>query len=97
MVINKDNILKALTEGITQEELAKQFAASLNEAAADYKQQQHEQKNKLHEAEMVAHFINSYYPNTISNTNLTAKDIIKIFDSYRDTIKLTSKALKTFF
>lgn len=89
---NTADILDFLRKGASQEEIAKAFAESLNRASATYKQEKSVENQKLKDAEAVAYFYNTYYPelfNEKDNSLLNARDLIEVADT------LTKFSVKT--
>lgn len=94
-----NTITQALRDGSTQEEIANNFAAILNKAAATVKTEKAKkaeearknaeiQKKKLQHAQLVADFYNTYYYNDMPDeVKLTAQDVIDTCDSAIGTFK----------
>ena len=88
-----NTITQALRDGSTQEEIANNFAAILNKAAATVKTEKAKkaeearknaefQKKKLEHAQLVADFYNIYYYNDMPDgVKLTAQEIVDTCDS----------------
>ena len=88
-------IAKALRDGVSQEDIAKTFAAALNQASAEIKaekakaekakrEQEALNAKKLQHAQVVADFYNTYYPEMFPGKDkATAETIIKACDAVK--------------
>lgn len=95
---NSKTMAELLMSGKTAEELAKDFSASLNTAQAEVKRQKAKEEEakttlmkKKQQAEIVADFLNTYYPEVVK-TKITAEEVIEMLD-YSQTIHRTTKKL----
>ena len=89
--VNHSELLKALREGTTLDELAQKFSDALNAAEAALKEE--EEKRKIQEAEKkekarmaqviiedINYFLESYYKDKIAPIGITGEELVHVLD-----------------